>query len=447
MTDFDYMSATTQDLESKLSELGLSVEVDIDEARTYQFKPLSGPTEPDITEVSLELRTLTLLGRIVTHTINQDTQPPEFVKEWALSKGLGTIAGSRESATAVSACLEPILQKYIRFSSMTAVNLEYIGITRTILINSTSQSFRTLISKLLNGRTRQEYRPDEVIDLQETGSDPAIDTSSLLGLVVNKRKGFIHLIVKAGTLSWAYATIGSRVLGGDGLPSFHEAAEDGSDLWGAAEWFNSTHGTLLKRVMKLPLSRLGVHLSGRGLCYIDTASFEGEEREIVIPFEGGISLLKDMMAQRPQTFGCSSWTPPPPDLTTTSLGHFLRVHTIANRMLRPCTLCLDDSMEYHGPREYRHDPVTALVIRYAQTYKDRLLASDSPFYKGTTLSLLEKTLHPYIGYPSGRAKANASITMQMIKAARIISTENLYPSLPEALSKKSILEIFSMQKG
>lgn len=450
MTDFDYMSASVTDLENRLRDLNLPTEVELAEAVTYQFKSMSG-LEPDVTEITPELRRLALIGRFVTYEINKNTEPPLFVQSWASSKGLGRIAESNLAADALVNHIEPLLNRFVRWSYRTAqLNLSYLGKSLNVILNSSLPAFHSTVRHLtggagsaLGGTTLVDLPEDAVISVSVEGCD------SIVGVVPHLSKGYVSVIVKVDAESWCYITVGNRVLGAGNhrMPTFFEAAEDGTDLWGAADLLRKNNSTLLWRTLQLPMLSLGLHLSNKGICYRNKINMQGYEDSIMIPLDLGSNNIHEMMCQPPSTFNSSSWLPAPPDIPTSSLGHYLRVHTISNRMLRPCTLFLDESMEYYGPEEFRSDPVTSLFVVYAQVNKDVLTSPESKFYKGTTKSTLSAYLDHYLKHPVNRAESDVSLRLQLRKLRDLLGREIQEDELQRTLVSKSILETFATYQG
>ena len=450
MTDFDYMSASVTDLENRLRDLNLPTEVELAEAVTYQFKSMMG-LEPDVTEITPELRRLALIGRFVTYEINKDTEPPLFVQSWASSKGLGRIADSSLAADALVNHIEPLLNRFARWSYRTAqLNLLYLGKSLNVILNSSLTAFHSTVRHIigdvgsaLGGTTIADLPEDAVISVTVEGCD------SIVGVVPRLSKGYVSIIVKVDDESWCYITVGNRVLGSGNhrMPTFFEAAEDGTDLWGAADLLRKNNSTLLWRTMQLPMRSLGLYLSNKGVCYRDKISMQGYEDSIMIPVDLDSNNLHEMMCQPPGTFNSSSWLPAPPDIPTSSLGHYIRVHTLSNRMLRPCTLFLDENMDYYGPQEFRSDPVTSLFIVYAQVNKNVLTSPESKFYKGTTKSTLLAYVNSYLERPINRAETDVSLKLQLCKVRDLLGRELSKAALQDTLVSKSLLETFAACQG
>ena len=449
MTDFDYMSASVTDLENRLRDLNLPTEVTLSEAVTYQFKPTTG-MESDVTEITPELRRLALIGRVVTNKINKETEPPLFVQSWASSKGLGRIAESSLAADALVNHIEPLLNRFVRWSYRTAqLNLSYLGKSLNVILSSSPPAFLSTVRHILGG-VGVARGGAVVVDLPE---DAVIDTSvegcdCIVGAVPFLSKGYISLIVRVDDASWCYITVGNRSLGeGHRMPTFLEAAEDGTDLWGSTALLRKNNSTLLWRAMQLPMRSLGLHLSNKGICYRDKISMQGYEDSIMLPVELGSDNLHEMMRQQPSTFNSSNWIPAPPDIPTNSLGHYVRVHTISNRMMRPCTLLLDENMEYYGPEEFRSDPVTSLFVVYAQVNKDVLTLPESRFYKGTTKSTLSAYLDHYLKHPINRAEFDISLRLQLRRLRDLLGRDTSEDELRDTLVSKSLLETFAAYQG
>lgn len=462
MHHIDYIHASVPQLQAHLESLGLSTSVRVEDAAEYKFHHYTEALQP-LEQVSEPYLRLVYLGRLAKHLVDEETTPPSFVVDWARRAGLVEYAEPGSAIQTYSASVIHFLQGYVSKYSTYPTHISFLGRTFVARLDGcTADGFSSFKNAI-----RQNSIEDQNDPLMRVFTAP-IDRphwGSIAACHIDEAKGFAGFVmtIPGQPGKWIYVKVGSRILGTASLPDPGHRALDFSDLTGFDEHYYNLHGTLYHRLLRLPLQQLGVSLTPSGFYQKSVLPFAEETLEV----NTGISIIVlphvigSLTEQRPSTYG-SRWAVPTYNTDASSLGNYLRLQTIRNRMLRPCTLCLDSNFQYKGPEEYLQDPVTALVIAYAQENREKLVRPEDPslkYYHGTTLDTLQKFWQSCTGFVVDQAVASASLAYQARQCKRQLVElgkadaagaaslgSGLSPEqrLQQALRSKSLLEVMAL---
>lgn len=429
MTTFNYLNATVTELEAKALELGLPIEVTPEQAAEYRY-PRSEvltcqiPTTAD--------RRLVLLGRIAVDDFDKSTTPPQFVVDFAASKGLTMYEKPLRAALDV---MQSGLLKYMG-SFLTPYTqplyCQFAG--RTLYLTpSVNRADRVYaFVRALEAECVPQILQDGPLYDPSPEANNTYSLRTVQGYHWDKARGVGGFVLDTGEGNWAYLRMICRGSGTLPIPAEGSRHEDFLDLTEVSAWYNLAGGGFHKRALGITLEALGVTLSKEGLYYNEELVMGGEVAKISVDLNHHVSVATLVTLSQSRTdFYTRGYLD---SIINIDLPSYLRQHTCANRLLVPEMLYLSSQGVYSGPNKYAEDPVSALVIAYMQEHGRSVLKRHS------SKEELKKELFHSIGDAVNRKERAISLQYQLSRCNKMLC-EGSNISIEQLLTKKSLVEV------
>ena len=428
MTDFNYVTATIEQLGEIARDLGLSTEVSYEEAVAYSAEDVRAGDAYR----AAPLRRLALLGRIGLHVFNQETEPPKFVADYARAQGFTEFVKAEAALTWMNLGLSSRIFTRVPSYNLTTMYSVFAGSTLYLYTEVGSSRMSRLITDLLESSVVQ-IKEDGPINISETtqNSDYLED---VVAYHCDMQKGVLGFLLSKAPSKVAYIQITGRTSGTADVPAFGSRSEDGSDRIAVSQWYKLAGGGLYEKILSLPLESLGVHFSKDGLHYKQEVKALGNQVSVVIPLDYKVShttLSILTKRQRDYMLGSGGFTNV---IREQSLPALLRDQFSRNKILLPELFCLDAGYTYRGPEKYTKDPISALAIAYFQENQGFIPE------KCSTTTSLRKEVFGWVGSWVLEEERSMSLSLQAGRHSEALAKAG-ERDLRSMLISKSLIEV------